>query len=181
MKNLDPDPFYLFLHLILRRFLKSGLEVRETLFVLNNINKHRKVLWINLICATLVFLALRETRVEDMGVLITCLIAPVMLTGTAWFAISFGGVPAKLIEVAMSITFWMFTAFMISLTTMFLTVCYILPFFIWPVLFLIYLGVIVSCILYDTCDGLKAGLDDALLTHSKTAIRYYRKMGIDPE
>jgi len=114
-------------------------------------------------------------------VLITALIAPIMITGVAWFSISFGGIPQKLMSVAMSITFWMFVAFQISLSAMLIVLCFALPIIIWPVLFLIYVSVTISCILYDTSDGLKAGLDDALLKHSRAALTWYKQMGIKTE
>ena len=34
---------------------------------------------------------------------------------------------------------------------------------------------VVSCIQYDCTDALKVGLDDALLKHSRAAIRYYQE------
>lgn len=176
MKKIDP--FYWFLRGILGKFLKSELKNEEVQFVHSNINKHRKVLWTNFVCIILVFLALRETKPSDAGTLITCLIAPVMVTGGAWFAVSFGGIPQKLVSVAMTITLWMFLAFTVSLSTMFLAVCYILPFYSWPVLALVYIGIIISCILYDTCDGLKAGLDEAQFKHSRAALLFYKKDGI---
>lgn len=39
----------------------------------------------------------------------------------------------------------------------------------------------ISCIQHDTADGLKAGLDEALLKHSRAALMYYLKQGISTE
>ncbi len=175
------DPFYYLLrYIILRKFFYSGLKKEEKMFVLDNINKHRGVLWINAIIIVDVIIALRDV-VDNVDTLILALIAPVMVMGGAWFAITFGGIPIKLIDTAMSVTFWMFLAFSGSLSAMLVSVAYISPVVLWPTLVIIYLGGLFSCIQYDTADGLKAGLDEALFKHSRAAIRYYKKEGIEPE
>ena len=57
---------------------------------------------------------------------------------------------------------------------------FVTPWSLWPVLALIYAAVDISCIEYDTTDGLKAGLVDAMLMHSRAALQYYAKQGIMP-
>ena len=64
---------------------------------------------------------------------------------------------------------------------MFIAVMFVTPPFVWPALAIIYIGAVFACIQYDTADGLKAGLDEALLKHSRAAIVYYRKQGVEPE
>lgn len=174
------DPFYWLLTWVLRRFLNVGLKNEELEFLQDNIRKHRKVLWCNVTVVACTVIGLQHYEGEIIG-LITALLAPVMVMGGAWFAVSFGGIPAKLIDSAMSITFWMFLAFTASLTTMLIAVGYISPPVLWPVFAAIYLGALLSCIQYDTADGLKAGLDEAQLRHSRAALRYYKKQGIEPE
>lgn len=174
------DPFYWYLVLAHRRMLKAELEEGERQFVASNINKHRLVQWVNLVGAVFVFLALRTVAPDQIGTVISALLAPVMVMGAAWFAISFGAVPMKLIDCSMEITFWMYVAFKLSFTTMFLCIGFITPPLLWPVLVIIYVAVDFSCALYDTADGLKAGLDDAMLRHSRAALIYYRRAGINP-
>lgn len=175
------DPMVWFLEAILSGFLKSELGEEEHGFVKDNIQKHRKALWVNIFSSVLVILGLFSTPTEAIAVVITSLLAPVMILGVAWFAISFGGVPKKLISVAMSTTLWMFVSFLSSLSAMFIAVGFVTSFLLWPVLAIIYLGVVVGCIQYDTADGLKAGLDEAQLTHSRYAVKFYLKQGITPE
>jgi hypothetical protein len=175
------DPIRALLNLTLRGFLKADLKKDESAFVQDNIRKHRIVLWINLGACVLVYLGLRSTPTNAIGTVITSLLAPVMVLGGAWFAISFGGVPRKLLGIAMSITLWMFMAFLMSLSAMLISVAFVTSFWFWPVLALIYVGTVVACILYDTTDGLKAGLDEAMLKHSRAALMFYEKQGIDPD
>lgn len=172
------DPIHHLISAILRPFFSASLSVEEKLFLKENAEKHRKVLWLNICAAALIPIGLSSGSDRDIGVIVSALIAPVMVLGTAWFAISFGGIPQKMITIAMSITFWVFSAFTISFTAMFLAVAHTVAPVIWPVLAFIYAGTLVACIQYDTADGLKAGLDDALLKHSRAALRYYNLQGI---
>ncbi|KKW44109.1 MAG: hypothetical protein UY95_C0037G0004 [Parcubacteria group bacterium GW2011_GWA2_56_7] len=153
------DPFYHILHLVLRGLLTSGLTKPELAFVQDNLNKHRKVLWIDFFSTFGVLFGLRGATAEELGIVITALLAPVMVMGAAWFAISFGGIPGKLIDTAMTVTFWMFTAFAVSFSAMAVAVMMVSPIPVWPALVLIFGAALVSCILYDTMDGLKVGLD----------------------
>jgi uncharacterized membrane protein len=139
------------------------------------------VLWVNVIATIFIYESLRRTSLENVGTVIASLIAPVMVLGTAWFAISFGGVPQRLINIAMSVSFWMFAAFIVSLSAMFIAVAFVTSQYLWPVLAFVYLGALISCIQYDTADGLKAGLDEAVLKHSRAALAYYHKQGIQEE
>lgn len=172
------DPIYFLLKIILRNFFTSDLREEERLFVEENLRKHRKILWLNICAAILIVFGLRVLPFEKTGLVVSSLIAPVMVLGTAWFTISFGGIPQKLIAVAMTVTYWLFAAFSISLSAMFLAVGFVVSPYFWPVLIFIYLATLTACIQYDTADGLKVGLDEALLKHSRAAIRYYGIQGI---
>jgi hypothetical protein len=173
------DPFYWYLRIAHRRLFKAELKKEERAFIAKNINKHRLIQWLNLLAAIFVFYTLQAVSPDKIGTVITALIAPVMVMGTAWFAISFGAIPARLIELSLEITFWVYLAFKLSLTVMFLAIGVITPALLWPVLILIYIAIDFSCAQYDTCDGLKAGLDEALLKHSRAAIIYYKDQGVD--
>lgn len=172
------DPMYLLVSLILRPFHKAKLAEYERAFVLDNTTKHASVMWINALGIGLVTFGLQFASQETIGQVISTLIAPVMVMGAAWFAISFGGVPKHLVNIAMAVTFWMFTAFLVSLSTMFVAVFFVVNPIMWPVFAIIYVGALISCILYDTADGLKAGLDEAVLKHSRAALVYYKGQGI---
>jgi hypothetical protein len=158
-----------------------GLKEEEEEFVQENMDKHRGSQWINLICSILVYFSLLDVSESGIGTLVLLLIAPVMVMGSAWFNISFGAIPAKLIRSSMSITFWMYSVFKVSLSTMTIGIGFLSPPLLWPVLAFIYVGVDICCIQYDTADGLKAGLDEAVLKHSRAALMFYQKEGIDPE
>ncbi len=176
------DPFYILLrYSVLRGFFSADLTVEESSFVNDNLNKHRKVWWIASLCAIPLVSSLwgldQATRI---GVL-TGLLGPVMVLGGAWFAVSFGGVPMKLLTIAMSVTFWMYAAFKTAFMTMYLALLSVTPIATWPVWTIILVGTFWACEQYDTTDGLKAGLDDAVLKHSRAALQFYAKQGIVPE
>ena len=173
------DPIHLWLEkVVLRQFYKTNLSAEERSFIQDNTQKNRRALWLNVAAAVLIYIGLNQVDGDALRSIITALLAPVMVMGAAWFAISFGGIPAKLINAAMSITFWMFTAFSVSFTAMCVAICMISPWPIWIVVVVIYYGTISACLQYDTADGLKAGLDDTVLKHSRAALRFYRNQGI---
>lgn len=177
------DPVYLLLqNVVLARFIRGDITREERCFVFDNIEKHRRAMWINLICSTLVVWGLFKAPKDHVDGLIAALLGPVLVFGGAWFALSFGGIPKRIIDVAMSITFWMFMAFLTSMTTMFLVVAYVSPFPFWPVLALIYCAAYVACVQFDTADGFKAGLDEANLNCSRATLTYLeKKHGIVPD
>lgn len=178
MKTINKiDPVFQFVILICRRFFKSGLLDWEYDFVMDNVNKHRKVLWLNIISVGFVLWGLVIIEPKEISTIIGALLAPAMVTGGAWFGITFGGIPKKLLDSAVDITFWMFLAFTLSLTTMVVSMIFITPWMLWPVFIFIELGVIISCIMYDNADGLKIGLDDTLLKHSRAALLSFVKTG----
>lgn len=180
MKKLDP--FYWYLRLIHLPVISKKLKDEELVFLHSNLNKHRLIQWVNVIAAVLLILALIDIEPAQMDIVITSLIAPVMVMGTAWFAVSFGSIPVRLVNVSMVITFWMYLAFKVSLTAMFLAIAFVVPPYLWPVLGTIYLAIDFSCALYDSVDALKAGLDEAVLKHSRAALIYYKdRAGINVE
>ncbi len=101
------DPVYVWLrYIVLRRFLKVKLDKPSRAFVFDNITKHRKVIWLATIVSTGVYFGLHDLEGETLGMVITSLLAPVMVMGGAWFAMSFGAIPTKLMDSSMEITFW---------------------------------------------------------------------------
>lgn len=98
------EPTKILLEKILRLFLEADLKKEEKEFIQDNISKHQRIIWINILTATFVLFSLGNYS-GDRSILIAAMIAPAMITGGAWFAVSFGGIPAKLIQTALQITF----------------------------------------------------------------------------
>lgn len=172
------DPLFLIIkNLICHKFFKVELLEWEYDFVMENVNKHRKVLWLNIISISFILMGLKELTSAEIPTIIGALLAPAMVTGGAWFGITFGGIPQKLLDTAVDITFWMFLAFTLSLSTMVVAMCYITPWILWPLFSIIEIGVIIACIMYDNADGLKLGLDDTLLKHSRGALLSLARSG----
>lgn len=168
------DPMYWISFSLSSPIFKYPLQTKEIDFIHDNINKHRIVLWVNVISSLIVFSSLRGLSVAELNSLITALMAPAFVTGGAWFAITFGGVPQRLLPLAINITLWMFAAFTVSLTSMFISLYFILPIQIFLVFGFIVLAIIISAVRYDNVDGLKAGLDEALRMHSLTHLKYLK-------
>lgn len=176
------DPLYWVAFYISAPILRYPLLAKEISFVHDNIHKHRRVLWMNVATMLLVWWGLRGRGKDEMNALINSLMAPAFITGGAWFAITFGGVPTKLLPLALNITLWMFAAFTIAMTTMLTSLSFILPWQLLIVFGFILFAIIVSAARYDNVDGLKVGLDDALRTHSLTHLEYLTKtLGVKPK
>jgi len=157
------------------------LDVAEEDFLIENLCKHRFVAWCNIGLA--VFLAAWGLRAifakGDAGVVVTGLLAPAMITGAAWYTLTFGGISEKFLNVAMTLTRWMFLAFSLSMTLLTALLCSLTPWPIgWFVLAPIYVGLYVASMLYDNLDGLKIGLDTTLLRFSRASLNYYQKHGL---
>jgi hypothetical protein len=186
------DPIYLFLDcLVFQRLFQppkrsvpgefEQITAADTDFLVENLNKHRLILWLNVILAGYLSAFGLDAILKhgDAAVVVTGLLAPAMITGGAWYAVSFGGIPEKFISSALVLTFCMFLAFTLSMTLLIALLCRLTP---WPIgaffLLPMYGGLYVASILYDNLDGLKIGLDTALLKFSRAALNYYQKHGL---
>ncbi len=174
------DPIYQIIKRIIcfRFFNAKGLPNFALEFLNGNVGKHRFIIWLNIIATMFIYIGLNTTPTEQIPIIIGALLAPAMVTGGAWFAVSFGGIPEYLLKSAVDITFWMFLSFTLSMRTMITATMFITPYILWPILIIIELGVLIACIMYDNADGLKIGLDDTLLKHSRAAIQYYKDIKI---
>ena len=190
------DPVYWFLdrivfkNLFVPRTIQSDgskkverMEESETSFLLVNLQKHRLVLWLNLITLIILGYYGYDELIEKSGaqpeLLVAGLLAPAMVTGAAWFAISFGGISEKFLDyAARDLTFALFAAFTLSLTLLSFLLVSISPWQIGIIVVLVYIGIYYPCILYDNLDGLKVGLDTTMLKFSRASLNYYQKHGL---
>ncbi|PIR04376.1 MAG: hypothetical protein COV59_00835 [Candidatus Magasanikbacteria bacterium CG11_big_fil_rev_8_21_14_0_20_39_34] len=179
MKYLDP--FYLLLRfVVLRRLYKANLSPAQFAFLEDNTGKQRLSLWVTLIVSVPLYFGVVQSE-GNQDRLLMGMIGFVAVTGSGWYVLSFGGIPAKLLDAAMEITFYMWTSFVCALTATLLVLITMFPPLCWPALFIIYLGAIFSGMQYDTTDGMKIGLDETLQRHSRAALQYYKREGIHPD
>lgn len=186
------DPVYILLDRVLFKKLfqppkpKKGngfekLEIAEIDFLTENLKKHRIILWINIIVTIYLTFYGIDIILEygNTSIVVTGLLAPAMITGTAWFSVSFGGIPEKFISIAFTLTLIMFLSFTLSMTLLTCLLIKITPITISVLIIIpIYLSLYISSMLFDNVDGLKIGLDSALLKFSKATINYYQKQGL---
>jgi hypothetical protein len=101
------DPVYWISFFLSAPIFDYPLQTNEIDFIHDNIKKHRKVIWVNIVSSICVFFSLRGQSIAELNSLISALLAPAFVTGGAWFAITFGGVPQRLLPLAINITLWM--------------------------------------------------------------------------
>lgn len=157
------------------------LDRAEREFLKENLEKHRLILWLNLLLIG--YLAVSGINsiksLGDPNTVVTGLLAPAMVTGTAWYTVSFAGIPTQFQTVAIVLTRYMFLAFSLSMTLLISLLCSITNAILSiGVLGPIYVSLFIASILYDTMDGLKIGLDNTLLKFSRASLNFYRKHGI---
>ena len=155
------------------------LEYADLDFLVENLLKHRAILWVNILLV--LYLVLHGLplifNAGDQALVVTGLLAPAMITGSAWYTLTFGGISEKFLGTAMTLTRWMFLAFSLSMTLLVALLCFLTPVVINVTLVLIYIGLYVSSVLYDNVDGLKIGLDTTMLRFSRASLNYYQKHG----
>ena len=157
------------------------LEEAEKDFLRENLEKHRQVLWINfsLIIYLIAFGISSLKSSGDRETVISGLLAPAMVTGTAWYTVSFAGIPTQFQTIAIVLTRFMFLAFSMSMTLLISLLCSITnPILSIFVLIPVYVSLYIASILYDTMDGLKIGLDLSLLKMSRAQVLYLEKYNL---
>jgi hypothetical protein len=172
------DPLYWLAYALCYPVLRVNLNAYEAAIIRQNIKKHRIVFWITVLGGGLAWYGISISDRDKMGEIVAAMLAPSVVTGTAWFAISFGGVQEKLLDAAIGLTKWMFAAFTLSLVTMAIAIMQVVS---WPVALVVWAIialVIFSAITYDNVDSLKIGLDDALRRHSLTMLLKLHSDGI---
>lgn len=188
------DPLYIVLDRVICRGLfvpqRKGNAIRipesDELMILDNIKKHRWIAWVNAFSAVYMAFFGLDTILNvddvDVSIIVTGLLAPAMVTGSAWFNVSFGGIPSTYIRSALLITSTMFLSFSLSITLLTVILIGIVHWAIAAcILIPIYLALYIACILYDNTDGLKIGLDETQLKFSRAMINYHRKTGLVTE
>lgn len=167
---------------LLSVFSTSDLEKNEKAFLMDNAKKHIQSLLGMIAMLPFMIYGLHIADRAMLPVLVGGLVSPVVVTGTAWFVITFGAVPEKLLGIAMVLTRKMFGAFTESLTLAFLAVGWVCPWPLWVVLAMIWIKVYHAAFLYDCVDGLKTGLEPTMLENCRYGTKFFRRqLGVNEE
>jgi len=136
----------------------APIESSEVGFLLDNLRKHRAIVWMNLI-AVVAIIASGLARLEhgDLVPLLPGFAAPVIVSGIAWYSISFSGVPERFGRHAMLVTGVLFFAVSVSSTALFVLLATVTPVPVAAlVLVPIYGALYLAAVYYDNLDGLRA-------------------------
>jgi hypothetical protein len=163
------------------QYAPTVVELAETDFLLANLNKHRAILWVNVAAAVAMKLGgLLSLEQSSLMMLLPGFIGPVVVSGVAWYTISFIGVPEKFLANAMLVTGILFLAQSLSLTALFAILAVLVPAIVTIlVLAPVYIALYGAAVFYDNLDGLKAAASQALSPTSR-AVRRYALSHIDP-
>jgi hypothetical protein len=188
------DPLFLFLDRVAfapffrptrlgDRYAPTVVELAETDFLLANLNKHRAILWANVAAVGAMKLGgLLSLEQSSLTMLLPGFTGPVVVTGVAWYTISFIGVPEKFLANAMLVTGILFLAQSLSLTVLFTVLGVILPTIVTVLVIApIYIAMYGAAVFYDNLDGLKAAASQAVSPTSRAVRRYALSHGGPPE
>ncbi len=184
------DPIYLLLDkVVFKSFFKPPkqnskkyevLDYAEIDFLVENLRKHRLIIWINVVVAIFLFVyGLEKVIVSgNESIVMIGLLSSALIAGMAWFSVSFAGIPEKFISIAFPLTFAIYLSFTFSMTFISCLMITITPWAIGLIVILpIYISLYFASIFYDNVDGLKIGLDSTLLKFSRATLNYYSKYG----
>lgn len=104
--------------------------------------------------------------------ILNALFGILFISGTAWFAITFGAVPERFGGFAIKITAQLFSAFTISLFSVLVTACLSLP-WLSPVFIIAFLALYSASVRYDIMDGLRIGVYETLFQQAKLGKIYF--------
>ena len=137
-----------------------------------NVRKHTKIFALSLLTLIYTYCMVSFFYVSQIDTVITSLLGVLFVSGGAWFAISFGTVPERLIDFAMEITSFLFASFSVSLAAVFAVTIVAVP-LLSPVLFIAFFSVYTASAQYDFVDAMKIGIDEAVFEHAKVGKRYF--------
>lgn len=152
-----------------------NLDFAEQELLVENLRKHRLILWLNVVLATgLLLLGAGTLRLEE-PIVVAYLFSGLIGPGIAWYTMSLSGIPGKHLGTALVLTFWLFLAFSIVSTVLFVAACSLVPWwFALGVLAPTYISVYCAAVLHDNLDGLRIGPASEQLRFSR-AVLLFRK------
>ena len=156
----------------INELVETNRKLEEKAILFDNTWKHVKIAIVGLIF--LPYLVFVSLGIENILLVLTGLLGVIMVFGSAWFVITFGAVPARLMRMAINLSFWMFLAFVLSLEATAVVLCIALP-LLTPVLAVVFFGAYIASVKYDTADSLKLGLEPAQFQLARYGTKYFRR------
>lgn len=151
----------------LNKLNKEQRELTE-----KNTAKHAKIFFSMILIMIYTYFIINNYYLNSIGTVMTALLGVLFISGTAWFAVTFGAIPVRFIDFAVQITAWLFGAFAFSMSMVFVAACIALP-FLTPVFFITFFALYVASVKYDIVDALKLGIDEAVYKHSTVGRTYF--------
>tara|TARA_Y100000310_G_C20690171_1_gene821678 strand:- start:2208 stop:2741 length:534 start_codon:yes stop_codon:yes gene_type:complete len=165
---LDTLFHYIFLRKI--KIEKLGKEQKEMTIL--NIKKHVKILFLMIIAMAYCYYIIPKEYPNEISIVLSSLLGVLFVSGTAWYAITFGAIPTRFSDFAVQITAYLFCAFAVSLAAVFSAATIAIP-LLSPVLVVAFYALYAASVQYDIVDALKIGIDEAVLEHAKIGRVYF--------
>lgn len=168
-----------FLDRLYSNFFLSQLRKKELdkdqmeLFVLN-VKKHRRIFILILFVVPYVYFTISNFYFNQIDTVISSLFGVLLISGTAWYAVTFGAIPVKFMSFAINITAYLFTSLAVSMASVFIAASIATP-LLSPVMFIAFYTLYVASVQYDVADALKLGIDETIYQHAKVGRLYFTR------
>jgi len=170
------DPFYWMAFWVCRPLLGLQLDTDEANIIELNLEKYRRSFRVITLTVIISMFGLLKLEREQTNTFILSLLVPALISGIAWFSITFGGVQKHILPAAIGLTQWLFTAFALCLILVGISLFSVLPLFLALSIIVVFGATLFAMISYDNVDSLKMGLDDTLRRQSYMTMA---KLGVD--
>jgi hypothetical protein len=151
----------------LNKLNKDQMEITEM-----NVKKHTKIFLFSILAMVYTYIVISNYYSNSFGTVMTALFGVLFVSGTAWFAITFGAIPARYKDFAVQTTAYLFASFSFSMAAVFIAASVSLP-LLTPIFFIAFFALYGASVKYDVADGLKIGIEEAHYKHSVTGRIYY--------
>ena len=158
--------------LFLGKISINELNKEQRVLTEKNISKHTKIFFSMIAVMAYTFFVVNYFYFDSISSVMTALLGVLFVSGTAWFAITFGAIPSRYMDFAIQTTAYLFTTFAFSASAVFVASSIALP-LLTPIFFIAFITLYAASVKYDIVDALKMGIDETIYKHAKVGRTYF--------
>lgn len=173
LENMVPTNLInLYFKIFLGKVERSKLSKEQAYILELNVKKHVKIFILMLMIIPYVYYVISTYYINRIDTVISALFGVLFISGAAWYAISFGAIPIRFMEFAVSITTYLFASLAVSMSAVFIAASIAVP-LLSPVLFIVFFALYAASVKFDIVDALKLGIDETIYLNAKADRVYY--------
>ena len=162
----------IYYNLFLNKIDLNKLKKEQKEITIINIKKHLNIFILMTLIMPYCYFIITNYYIDKIDIVISSLLGVLLISGTAWFAITFGAIPIIFCDFAIKTTAHLFASFAFSMAAVFVAASIAVP-FLSPILFLCFFTLYSASVKYDIVDALKLGIDEAIYKQAKVGRIYF--------